>query len=210
MRPQERSASWLIEHGLLESLPTLEFEGRKLPTAMLGYRINRAFVNHFFGRIFTSPEILFEDWMLRPEEQDLAVFADGLENMLQTHQRVAENYFQDGSIDVACPPLKALLHIMRDGQYEGQDLQSESFRQLFDPRSILDSDWYQERIEARCEREKRHWKRLSDYVAEQKEALENRERLRILANQRLAEAGSDEYRQRLLGTLGLDPSLLAT
>jgi len=40
--------------------------------------------------------------MLRPERQDMAVFADGVDNIVSTHQRVAESYFADGSIEMAC------------------------------------------------------------------------------------------------------------
>lgn len=208
MHPHERRAKWLLEQELLEPVPAIEFEGRTLPTRMLGYRINEAFVDHFFGRVFNSPEILFEEWMLKPELQDVAVFADGLDNMLQTHRAVAENYFADGSIDDACPPLRAMLHIMRDGEYEGHGLESTEFRRLFEPAAIISSDWYRERLEARCRREQEHWHRLQDYVAAQHEALADREHLKIHAARRAAEATADDYRERLRGTLGLDPSLL--
>ena len=60
--------------------------------------------------------MVFTDEMLRPEQQDMDVFADGVDTIVTTHQRVAESYFADGSIEMACPPLKALLEIMDKGK----------------------------------------------------------------------------------------------
>ena len=42
--------------------------------------------------------------MLKPELQDVDVFADGMDNIVSTQKRVAEMYFEDGSIEVVCPP----------------------------------------------------------------------------------------------------------
>ena len=87
----------------------------------LGYRITAKFVHTFFGRVFDNPTTVFADELLRPEMQDPAVFADGVNNITEAQQRVAESYFDDGTIDDACPPLQALLHIMAYGHYEGND-----------------------------------------------------------------------------------------
>ena len=38
---------------------------------------------------------------------------------MEAQRRVALNYFEDGSVESACPPLKALLHIMAHGEFEG-------------------------------------------------------------------------------------------
>ena len=45
---------------------------------------------------------------------------DGVNNIVENQARVAKNYFDDGSVSMAIPPLKALLHIMVYGQYEGK------------------------------------------------------------------------------------------
>ena len=97
----------------------------------LGYRMTGSFVRTFFGRVFNYPFAVFTDEMLRPEKQDMAVFADGVDNIVGTHKRAAESYFADGSIEMACPPLKALLHIMARGNYEGRDVNHPGFRVLF-------------------------------------------------------------------------------
>jgi hypothetical protein len=55
----------------------------------------------------------------------------------------AELYFVDGGIELAVPPLKALLTVMAKGEYEGMKLHDPEFRALFNREKILSSDWYQ-------------------------------------------------------------------
>jgi hypothetical protein len=38
---------------------------------------------------------------------------------------------QDGGVEMECPPLKALLHIMATGEYQGWTKDSPQFRKLF-------------------------------------------------------------------------------
>jgi hypothetical protein len=45
-----------------------------------------------------------------------------------TQKQVAQAYFEDGSVEMACPPLRALLHIMRDGHFENQSLNDPKVR----------------------------------------------------------------------------------
>jgi hypothetical protein len=78
-----------------------------------------AFVDRFLGRLFETPDAVFPEEMLRPEKQSLALFAAGVDAIVEAQRRVALNYFEDGSVAAACPPLKALLHIMAQGSYEG-------------------------------------------------------------------------------------------
>jgi hypothetical protein len=159
-------------------------------------------VNHFLGRIFTSPEVLFSESMLKPELQDMAVFADGLDNMMTTHQRVAENYFRDGSIQLACPPLKALLHLMKDGQYEGRTLRDPEIRDLFSPDQILSSDWYRLRLESKQKRDIEHWKRMLDYLHQYERPISRLDALRKTAEARLQSAKDTAYLDQLEGTIG--------
>lgn len=85
---------------------------------------------------FCHPNAVFSEEMLRPELQDAEIFADGLDNIVATHQRVAESYFNDGSAALACPPLRALLEIMVHGKTAGgEELGSSAVRQLFTPAS---------------------------------------------------------------------------
>ena len=81
--------------------------------------------------MFNHPHAVFTDEMLRPELQGMDIFADGMDNIVTTQKRVAKMYFDDGSIAQACPPLKALLHIMLNDEWEGKGLDHPEFRKLF-------------------------------------------------------------------------------
>ena len=89
----------------------------------------------FLGRLFETPDVVFSEEMLRPEKQSLELFAAGVDAIVEAQRRVALNYFEDGSVEAACPPLKALLHIMAHGEYEGMGLDDPRFRALFNARA---------------------------------------------------------------------------
>ena len=216
MTPQERDARALIEAGYLERLEDFDHEGRRIEASRLGYRMNAAFATTYFGRIFLHPDVVFTEEMLRPELQDEAVFADSVDIIVTTHKVVAEHYRADGSIEWAVPPLRALLEIMIDGtSREGWDLTSPEFRALFERENILSSSWYAERLDAKVARDTRlAHQAIEDltrfYTADNNEEVV--ERLGIEG--RLAEArawldkvSSPAYREHLVGTLGLQPSL---
>ena len=70
--------------------------------------------------------------------------------IVTTHERVARSYFDDGTISLAIPPLRALLEIMADGvTAEGWALDSPEFRALFTREAVLASDWYAARLDAK-------------------------------------------------------------
>ncbi len=74
------------------------------------------------------------------------MFADGVDNLVEVlKRRLPVQYFQDGSIEAACPPLRALLHIMAFGEYEGRGIDDPAIRGLFSREALLASDWYQRR-----------------------------------------------------------------
>ena len=81
--------------------------------------------------MFETPDAVFPEEMLKPEKQNLEVFVSGVEAIVEAQCRVARNYFEDGSIDAACPPLRALLHIMADGHFEGKDAHHPEIRAMF-------------------------------------------------------------------------------
>jgi phosphoenolpyruvate carboxykinase (diphosphate) len=159
MGPEERDPEFLKREGYLERCEDLDFNGRRVLASRLGWRITGRFVRHYFGRVFNYQHSVFTDEMLRPEQQDLAVFADGVDNIVSTARRVAEHYFADGGIELACPPLRALLHIMRDGRHEGRDLGHPAIRALFTRESLLASDWYLERLKAKQAADEKFWQR---------------------------------------------------
>ena len=128
MSPEERHPKFLIANHYLEKCLDFEHGGRKVLAGRLGYRINARFVHSFFGRVFNHPHSLFTDEMLRPELQDREIFADGMDNIVSTQKRVARMFFDDGSVKQACPPLRALLHIMLNDEWEGQGLDHPEVR----------------------------------------------------------------------------------
>jgi hypothetical protein len=213
LKPAERQPGFLIEHGYLEPLEDFEHEGRWVLASRLGFRITDRFVHNFLGKIFDNPSAVFTDAILRPETQDLAVFVDGVENIVEAQQRVAQRYLEDGSIEDACPPLRALLHIMAEGQYEGMDAHHPKFRAMFTRDYLLAADWYRERLELKQQRDVALWRRhvhslqqfleLPNY-ADEAERLDIGGRLEA-ARAKLAAVQSPRYLEGLVGTIGADP-----
>lgn len=213
MTPDERDPRNLIENGYLERCTDIAFEGRTLPVNRLGYRITRRFVVTYFGRIFNHPHVVITEEMLRPELQDMAIFAEGMDNIAATFKRVAAHYFSDGSIEHACPPLKALLHIMKDDAYEGMDLSHPEIRGLFTRESLLASAWYAERLKSKQRAEVTLWERhtaaLENFLGRSSHAVEA-QRLDIAGRLENARAhhqkvSSAAYLQTLQGSIGRDP-----
>jgi len=150
MTPAERDARNLIADGALEKLTDFEHDGRRVAASRLGYRITERLATKYFGRIFLHPDVVFTPEMLRPELQDVGIFAESIDTIVTTHQRVAQSYFEDGTITLAVPPLRALLEIMAKGSsVEGWDLDSPQFRGMFTRESVLASDWYAQRLDAK-------------------------------------------------------------
>jgi hypothetical protein len=213
LTPEQREPQWLIERGYLEKLEDFDYQGRRILASRLGYRITEHFVHDFLGKIFDTPMAVFPESMLRPEKQDLAVFVDGVDNIVEAQQRVAQRYLDDGSIDDACPPLKALLHIMAEGQYQGMDAHHPAIRQLFSRDALLASDWYQERLAIKQQRDIRLWERHVAYLTAFSERATHQDlvarfdiRGRLAqARSRLEQVRGSDYLASLRGTLGADP-----
>ncbi|HEX2449686.1 MAG TPA: hypothetical protein VHJ69_01020, partial [Gemmatimonadales bacterium] len=211
--PHERDPKRLIEAGHLERLEDYEYAGKTVLASRLGWRITAKFVHTFFGRVFDNPTAVFAEEILKPEIQDPAVFADGVSNIVEAHERVARAYFDDGTIDDLCPPLKALLHIMAHGNYEGKDAHHPDIRALFTRESLLASEWYRERLAIKQARDvalwQRHVRSLTDFLSrpghrEEAERLGIAERLRH-ARSELERIRGTEYLNSLVGTIGADP-----
>ncbi|MFT5467022.1 MAG: hypothetical protein ACI8UO_002125 [Verrucomicrobiales bacterium] len=214
----ERDPKFLIERGHLERIEDFEHNGQKVLASRLGWRITESFVHTFFGRVFNEPATLFPDDMLRPERQDADEFADGVNNIVESQTRIAKLYFEDGSIEDACPPLKALLNIMASGEFEGKDLQHPEIRAMFTREQLLASDWYQDRLQAKVEvdralleKQARHLEEFlgKDHYAAEAKRLGIEARLAELQEQLEAlRKRPKEALDRLTGTIGADPSLL--
>jgi hypothetical protein len=215
MTEHEREPQDMIARGYLEKCHDFTHNGREVLASRLGYRITRQFVIHYFGRVFNHPHVVLTPEMLRPELQDREVFVEGMDNIVGTHKRVAAYYFNDGTIEFACPPLKALLHIMACGQFEGKDLSSPEVRALFTRRSLLASGWYRDRLLAKQKIDTAIWERhvhsLQRFLANSSEVDEEylltiEDRL-MDARAHLQRVNSETYLEELHGTTGAEPSL---
>jgi hypothetical protein len=217
MKVAERDPRYLIENGYLEKIEDFPFEGRTVEASRLGYRITRQFAEHFLGRIFENPDAVFPESWLRPETQDPRMFAQGVDAIVESQRRVALLYFEDGSVEMACPPVRALLHIMAYGHFEGKTASDPAVRALFTRESLLESGWYRERLRAKQSRDAALWRRhaatLEAALAQPDSArLYNKPALRQkldAARARLAAVESPAYLSGLAGTIGLDPACLA-
>lgn len=215
MHLHERDPQWLLDNGCLEVLEDFEHEGRTIPASRLGWRITSKFTERFFGRIISAPASVFPSDMLCPEEQCMEEYIDGIEHIAEAHQRVAQFYFEDGSIDLAIPPIRALLHIMAHGNWEGKDSHDPGFRALFTREAMLGSDWYAERLEAKAKADRQLWEK---HVADLSTFLGRSSRLRAVeladvderlkqAREQLASLQSGDAVNLYQGTIGLDPAL---
>ena len=210
MRVHERDPQFMIAQGLLERVADFQFDGRTVLASRLGYRITRLFADRFLGRLFETPDAVFTEEMLRPEKQSPALFAAGVDAIVEAQRRVSLNYFEDGSIEAACPPLKALLHIMAKGEFEAMGLVDTRFRALFDRDALLRSEWYNQRLRTKQERDISLWQRhLASLLRPSAAAAATRDidvEQRIQeARKQLARVSSSAYILELRGTIGADP-----
>lgn len=152
--------------------------------------------------------------MLRPELQDAGIYARSMAVIVETHRRVAQAYFDDGTAALAIPPLRALLEIMAFGATaDGHDLASAEVRSLFDREAVLASDWYAERLDSKQRLASGRARAVVDRLEAFAGHPENREaceRLDVPARLAAARAeldrfSSDDYRAALVGTLGRQP-----
>jgi hypothetical protein len=209
VRVPERDPRFLIEGGYLEKMADFAWAGRTVLASRLGYRITPLFAERFLGRIFETPDAVFPEEMLRPEKQDMEAFAAGVDAIVAAQKRVALNYFYDGSVEAACPPLRALLHIMAHGAWEGKGAGDPEVRAMFTREAVLASEWYRARLRAKQARDVALWSR---HIAALEAFLRGpgarqfdvRDRL-VEARAQMARVSSVAYRAELVGTIGADP-----
>jgi len=216
LRPEERDPALLIQDGMLEKIEDFMHGDRQVPASRLGYRITDRFVRRYFGRVFDNPRRVFDELILCPEKQDPEAFVDGVLFIAEQQKKVAEIYLSDGSFEIACPPLQAVLHIMAHGNWKGYSIHAPEVRSLFDREHLLQSEWYQKRLRAKQQIDARLWRRHTEYLTEYCnrtaygpviERLQLHPRLEQ-AQLRLKQCESSDYLQYLQGTIGTDPSLV--
>ena len=212
----EQDPQWMIEEGHLEKLEDFDYNGETIPASRLGYRMTGSFARDLFGRVFSHPDTVFTEEMLKPELQGMENYVDGIKNIEEAQQKAALNYFADGSIELACPPIKALLHIMAYGSFEGKGLDDPELRALFTRDALLKSEWYHDRLITRYRLDLSHRRKNLEYLTTyaQHQTSEEVERLglpdRILRERHALnerEASPEAEIRALTGTIGADPGL---
>jgi len=138
-------------------------------------------------------------------------------NITEAQARTARAYITDGSVDDACPPLRAILYIMAEGRTpEGLTADSPAFRELFEREKVLASEWYRQRLMAKQRQEVARLQRcieaLRDFLAHPESAgdaarLGIAERL-ASAETQLETASGSAFVDSLVGTVGTDPTLV--
>jgi hypothetical protein len=211
--PEDRDAKELIKNKCLEKLEDFEYNGKKVYASRLGYRINENFAFRCMNRLFDEPLAVFNEKMLRPELQNMDDFVDGIENIVEAQKKVALNYFEDGSVEAAIPPLKILLHVMAYGQYEGKDIKDPELRRYFDRDYVINSSWYKERLKLKQQKDIEFYSNRVEYL---NDFMKNPENAVLLDEMNIAErlnnartmlehVKSEDYLKELKGTIGLDP-----
>jgi len=143
----------------------------------------------------------------------MEAFVEGIKHIIESQKKVASVYFEDGSIESAIPPIKALIHIMAYDNYEGKDINDPEIRKLFSKEYVIKSDWYKDRLQRKQNRDVAHCKKIISYLESfmlVKENINLAETLNIESRlvkckANLKEAKSKNYLKFLEGTIGLDP-----
>jgi len=210
---EDRDPKDLIADNCLEKLEDFEYQGEKIMASRLGYRITSKFAFRCMNRLFDEPLAVFNERMLKPELQGMEDFVDGIKNITEVQEKVAKSYFEDGSIESAIPPLKILLHIMANGEYEGKDISDPSLRKYFEHDYVIGSDWYQERLQLKQKKDIQFHQNQISYLKNFKKMPNNAvllEKMEIIqklekTKEMLAYSKSKQYLKDLEGTIGLDP-----
>ncbi|HMC59397.1 MAG TPA: hypothetical protein VKJ01_09420, partial [Candidatus Solibacter sp.] len=130
-----------------------------------------------------------------------------------------------GSVEAACPPLGALLHIMASGTWQGKGVDDPGVRAMFTRDALLASDWYAERLRTKQCRDVALWKRHeaaleafrgggspasgspaggSPATGSPVSGVDMECRLAEV-RRRLTRVSAPEYLKELAGTIGADP-----
>ncbi|MDR1432851.1 MAG: hypothetical protein LBI61_00725 [Puniceicoccales bacterium] len=206
----ERNPKFLIENGCLERCENFHHRGNLVQAERLGYRITKKFVKTFAGRVFSSPDAVFSDEMLRPEEQDMDIFAESMDTIVDAHRRAALLIIDGPEFEEAIPPLRALLRVAATGDCDGMALRDEKFRKMFAREAAIGSDWYLARLKKYQQCQIKHLESGLSYVAATEKfygkksigsTIDFEERERAVAAE-LKFVKTDSYVACLVGTIG--------
>ncbi len=213
LEPEDRDAKKLIQNNSLEKLEDFEYKGKKVLASRLGYRITKNFAFRCMNRLFDEPLAVFNERMLKPELQGMEEFVDGINNIVEAQQIVAQRYFAEGSDAAAIPPLKILLHVMAFGNFEGKELSDPELRKQFERDEVIQSEWYFERLKLKQNKDAVFLKNQINYLNKFKRTPGNESLLEEMkinnqiekAMNQLNYVESEKYIHDLTGTIGADP-----
>lgn len=213
LEPADRDPKLLIETGSLEKLEDFTHEGKPVLASRLGYRITKNFAFRCMNRLFDEPLAVFNNEMLKPELQSLEDFIDGINNIVEAQQKVALRYFEDGSVHSAIPPVQILLHMMAYGHYMGKPMSDPELRSVFTRESVIQSDWYKQRLELKQQKDVAFCNFQIEYMTQFMKDPDNVSLLSELEieqklaklQQKLQYLQSGQYLSDLVGTIGADP-----
>jgi hypothetical protein len=207
MTREERDPAYLIKNGYLEKLEDYVYEeegpnkGKLVRASLLGYRITERFVKEFFGRVIKNPNEAIPIEILKPELQGAEgprIFAESVWNYERGQQEAVKVHYQDGTYEAICESGKVLLDLIRYGQYQGMDSEHPQVQKMLT--DVLNLDWYKARLDTL---QKERIRALRLFMEELKDTAD----LAAL-HEEYARVSSPEYRTALVGTLGINPSLL--
>ena len=205
MKRNERDPKFLIEHGFLQKCENFEYKGQIIPFERMGYRITQKFVCDFAGRAFSVPNVIFSDEMLQPELQDIDTFVESMLTIADAHRNAAKLIIDNNEIGAAIPPLRALLFIAKDGNYNGMTLSDPAFREMFKRENVIKSEWYTARLKNYQNYQIQHLSNGLQYITNLDQTLSNTDQIeqrKIAIQKELAMVQSQNYLNQLIGTLG--------
>ncbi len=213
----ERSPQYLIDNNYLEKVEDFEHETAK-PCLPAGWATasRRTLSAPFSASSLTTPMTCSARKCSGRKRRTRLRLWTAWTTLSPRRKRAPRIYFEDGSIALACPPLKALLHIMRDGEFEGRDINDPALRALFTREALWDSDWYHRRLQTQQAIETRLWKRhihALRHFLNTPNPLSPALRRDVTARLQQAQAHceqveSPDYLETLRGFLGADPAVL--
>ena len=147
MRPRSGIRDFLIENGYLEKVGDFDFEGRPRfgePARVPDH--DRSSWTGSWAESSRRPDAVLTEAMLRPEQQDMGMFADGVGGNRGGAAASGARVLPGWQRRAACPPLRAVLHLMAHGHYLGMTGDDPDLRALFTRESVIDSEWYLDRL----------------------------------------------------------------
>lgn len=107
----------LLDLGYIDLEPDVEHNG-EISKGGSYYYFTKLGMLEFFGRVFLTSDSTWSNDQIKPWEQNSELYVEGKKTLNRFKKEIALKYFNDGSIELASQPLKAILHMMAFDKYE--------------------------------------------------------------------------------------------